>query len=117
RETDDRVVVKIVAKEEVESSARGTVEVEVDPRVRPVIDEDIRESVREDVPDHVIADRAVEVTYKTLGDLEHRIVVTSQQSAVMSERINTLEWDNVRLRERFEIDPSMILRSCETREA
>ncbi|GJZ58579.1 putative reverse transcriptase domain-containing protein [Tanacetum coccineum] len=72
RETDDRVMVKIVAEEEVESSARGTVKVEVDPRVGPVINEDVRESVREDVPDHVTADRAVEVTYETLGDLVQR---------------------------------------------
>ncbi|GJT92352.1 hypothetical protein Tco_1081197 [Tanacetum coccineum] len=62
RGTDVRVVVEIVAKEEVESSARGTVEVEVDPRVGPVIDDDVRESVREDIPGHVTADEVVEVT-------------------------------------------------------
>nr|GEX18976.1 hypothetical protein [Tanacetum cinerariifolium]GEX27431.1 hypothetical protein [Tanacetum cinerariifolium] len=61
------VVVETAAEEEVESSARGMVE--VDPRVRPVIDDTVRESVREDVPDHVTADGAVEVTYETLGDL------------------------------------------------
>ncbi|GJT84852.1 hypothetical protein Tco_1066569 [Tanacetum coccineum] len=69
RGTDVRVVFETAAEEEVESSARGTVEVEVDPRVGLVIDEDVRESVREDFPDHVTADRAVEVTYETLGDL------------------------------------------------
>ncbi|GKF23671.1 hypothetical protein Tco_0075993, partial [Tanacetum coccineum] len=49
---------------EAEASAGGTVEVEVDPRVRPVVDED--------VPDHVTVDGAIEVTYETLGDLVQR---------------------------------------------
>ncbi|GKF17842.1 hypothetical protein Tco_0062760, partial [Tanacetum coccineum] len=69
---DDRDVVETTAVEEVESSTRGAVEVEVDPRVRPVIEDDVRESIREDVPDHVIADGAVEVTYEILGDLVQR---------------------------------------------
>nr|GEU71135.1 hypothetical protein [Tanacetum cinerariifolium] len=71
RGTDVRVVVETAAEEEVEFSARVTtkVEVEVDLRVRPVIHNDVRESVKEDVPDHVTADRAVEVTYETLGGL------------------------------------------------
>ncbi|GJZ24117.1 hypothetical protein Tco_0561576 [Tanacetum coccineum] len=70
RGTDDRDVVETAVEEEVESSARGTVKVEVDPRVRAVVDDDdVHESIREDVPDYVIADGAVEVTYETLGDL------------------------------------------------
>ncbi|GJT92355.1 hypothetical protein Tco_1081200 [Tanacetum coccineum] len=60
RGTYVRVVVETVAEEEVESSARGTVEVEVDPRT--VIDDYVCESVREDIPDHVTADEVVEVT-------------------------------------------------------
>ncbi|GJW50089.1 hypothetical protein Tco_0091440, partial [Tanacetum coccineum] len=72
RWVDNRDVVETLAAEEVESSARGTIRVEVDPRVRLVIDFDVRESVRVDVPDHVIADGAVEVTYETLGDLVQR---------------------------------------------
>ncbi|GKC88283.1 putative reverse transcriptase domain-containing protein [Tanacetum coccineum] len=130
RGTDVRVVVETAAEEEVESSVRGTVEVEVDPRVRPVIDDDVREFVREDVPDHVTADGSVEITYETLGDLVprfhdhireipahriqviesvqrdqgHRIVVTSQQSATMSERIGTLERDKVRLRGMLDVE-------------
>ncbi|GKB46598.1 hypothetical protein Tco_0897351, partial [Tanacetum coccineum] len=55
RGTNDRVVVETTAKEEVESSTRGTTEVAVDLRVRLVIDDDVRETVREDVPDHVTA--------------------------------------------------------------
>ncbi|GKG57380.1 hypothetical protein Tco_0584806, partial [Tanacetum coccineum] len=62
RGTDARVVVETVAEEGVESSMRGTVEVEVDPRVKPVIDDDVRKSVREDVPNHVTSDGVVEVT-------------------------------------------------------
>ncbi|GKG61697.1 hypothetical protein Tco_0621406, partial [Tanacetum coccineum] len=62
RGTNVRVVVETAAEEEVESSARGTTEVEVDSRVGPVIDDDVRESVREDVSNHVIADGAVKVT-------------------------------------------------------
>nr|GEV20424.1 hypothetical protein [Tanacetum cinerariifolium] len=80
RGMDVRVMVEIVAEEEVESSTRGMVEVEVDPRVGPVIDDDVRESVREDVSDHVISDEAIEVTHETL------------------ERISTLEYDNMRLK-------------------
>ncbi|GKA13984.1 hypothetical protein Tco_0693630 [Tanacetum coccineum] len=72
RGADDRNVVETAAAEEVESSARGTIEVEVDPRVGPVVDYDVRESVREDVPDHVTTDGAVKVTYKTLGYLVQR---------------------------------------------
>nr|GEZ81068.1 hypothetical protein [Tanacetum cinerariifolium] len=49
---------------EAEASAGGTIKVEVDLRVKSV--------VNKDVPDHVIADGAVKVTYETLGDLVHR---------------------------------------------
>nr|GFA56045.1 hypothetical protein [Tanacetum cinerariifolium] len=47
RGMDVRVMVETTVEEEVDSSARGT----------------------EDVPDNVTSDGAVEVTYKTLGDL------------------------------------------------
>nr|GEV42851.1 reverse transcriptase domain-containing protein [Tanacetum cinerariifolium] len=95
RGTDVRVVVDTTAEEEVRSSARGTVKVEVNPRV---IDGDVHESVREDVSDHVTADAAVE------RDRGHRIMATSQQSAAMIERIGTLEQDNVRLRGMFDVE-------------
>ncbi|GKE62637.1 hypothetical protein Tco_1513004, partial [Tanacetum coccineum] len=72
RGTDDRDVVETAAEEEVESSERGTIKVEVDLRVGLVINDDVRESVREDVPDHVTADGVVEVTYETLRDLVQR---------------------------------------------
>ncbi|GJS23977.1 hypothetical protein Tco_0452609 [Tanacetum coccineum] len=113
---DARVVVEIVAREEVETSARGTVEVRVDKVTHPVVSDDIPELAQEE--------GAIEVTYETLGDLVqifhdhtmeilvyrvqviksiqrdqgHRIVATGQQSVVQSERISELEWDNMRLR-------------------
>ncbi|GKD36887.1 hypothetical protein Tco_1257094, partial [Tanacetum coccineum] len=71
RGTDDRDVVETTVEEEVESSTRGTVE--VDPMVRAVMDDDdVHESLREDVLDYVTADGAIEVTYETLGDLVQR---------------------------------------------
>ncbi|GKE78042.1 hypothetical protein Tco_1544162 [Tanacetum coccineum] len=72
RWVDNRDVVETLATEEVESSIRGTIRVEVDSRARLVVDYDLRESVRVDVPDHVIVDGALEVTYETLGDLVQR---------------------------------------------
>ncbi|GKD76967.1 hypothetical protein Tco_1339588 [Tanacetum coccineum] len=72
RGMDDRDVVETAAEEEVESKERDTVEVEVDPRVRPVVDYDVREFVREDVSNYIKANRVVEVTYETLGDLVQR---------------------------------------------
>nr|GEV26394.1 putative reverse transcriptase domain-containing protein [Tanacetum cinerariifolium] len=112
------------AKEEAESSTRGTIEIRVDRVTHPVVLDDTAELVREDSPELVSADRSLEVMQRVLDvvmqelydhmveipvhrvkviesvqrDQGHRIVVTSQQSATMSERIGTLEWDNVRLR-------------------
>ncbi|GJR81868.1 hypothetical protein Tco_0152653 [Tanacetum coccineum] len=113
-----RVVVETVAREEVETSTRGTVEVRDDRVTHPVVSDDIPEPAQEE--------RAIEVTYETLGefvqrfhdhtmeipihrvqiiesiqrDQGHMIVATGQQSAVLSERISELERDNMRLRGR-----------------
>nr|GEX66338.1 hypothetical protein [Tanacetum cinerariifolium] len=54
------------------------------------------EPVREDYPDLVCIVGSLEVMQRE--DQGHRIVVTSQQSAAMSEMISTLERDNMRLR-------------------
>ncbi|GJY57459.1 reverse transcriptase domain-containing protein [Tanacetum coccineum] len=59
---DVRVVVETVAREEVETSARGTVKVRDDRVTHPVVSDDILEPVQEE--------RAVEVTYETLGYLD-----------------------------------------------
>ncbi|GJT35721.1 hypothetical protein Tco_0926140 [Tanacetum coccineum] len=90
RETDVRVVVETVAEEEAESSKRGTVEVEVDPRIEPVIDDDLRVSVREDVPDHVTTDGVVEMT--TL--VEHIIVARAENRPPMLEKSMYDSWES-----------------------
>ncbi|GJU89218.1 hypothetical protein Tco_1301641 [Tanacetum coccineum] len=67
--------------QEAEASAGGTVEVEVDPRVRLVVDEDVH--------NHVTADGAVEVTYETLGDLVQRFHDHTEEIPV--HRIQVIE--------------------------
>nr|GEW47439.1 reverse transcriptase domain-containing protein [Tanacetum cinerariifolium] len=79
RGIDARVVVETVAREEVETSARGTVEDRDDRVTYPVVFDDIPEPSKEG---------AMEVNYEMLGNL----------GAVMSERINELERDNMRLK-------------------
>nr|GEU33341.1 hypothetical protein [Tanacetum cinerariifolium] len=64
RGIDARVVVKAVDREEIETGARGPVEVRVDRVTHPVIVDDIPEPAQEEGP--------VEVTYETLGDLVQR---------------------------------------------
>ncbi|GKC57574.1 hypothetical protein Tco_1085172 [Tanacetum coccineum] len=106
---DARVVVETVAREEVETSARGMVEVRVDRVTHHAVSDDILEPAQEE--------GAIEGTYETLGDLvqrfhDHtveipvyrvkviesiqrdqgqRIVATGQQSVVLLERIRELE--------------------------
>ncbi|GJX92273.1 hypothetical protein Tco_0345599 [Tanacetum coccineum] len=87
---DVRVESVTVARDEVATSARGTVVVSDDRVMHPVVPDDIHEPVQED--------GAVEVTYETLGDLGHKIVALSQQGIMMSKRINELKRDNTRLR-------------------
>ncbi|GKA16835.1 putative reverse transcriptase domain-containing protein [Tanacetum coccineum] len=113
---DDKVVVETVARKEVETSARGLVEVRVE-RVTYL-------AVLEDFPEPAQEEGAIDGTCETLGDLVqrfhdhtveipvhrvqvikgiqrdhgHRSVATGQQSAVLSKRINELERDNTRLR-------------------
>ncbi|GJV09414.1 hypothetical protein Tco_1347070 [Tanacetum coccineum] len=113
---DARVVVETVAREEVKTSARGTIGVRVDRVTHLVVSNDIPEPAQEE--------RAIDGTYETLGDLVqrfhdhtveipvhrvqvidsiqrdqgHRIVATGQQSAVLLERISELERDNIRLK-------------------
>ncbi|GJS65031.1 hypothetical protein Tco_0679595 [Tanacetum coccineum] len=86
---DDRVVVETVAREEVETSARGPVEVRVDSVMHPAVSDDILEPTQEGV---------VEVIETIQRDQGYRIVATGHQSTVMSERISELERDNTRLR-------------------
>nr|GEY32634.1 hypothetical protein [Tanacetum cinerariifolium] len=112
RGIDAKVVVEAVDREEIETGARGPVKVRVDRVTRTVLADDICNPTQEE--------RAVEVTYETLGDLvqrfhdhtveihvhrvqaivgiqrnqRHRIVATGHQSTNMLERIGELEWGN-----------------------
>ncbi|GJW28461.1 hypothetical protein Tco_0045336, partial [Tanacetum coccineum] len=120
---DVRVEDGTAAEEEAESSARGMIEIRVDRVTHHVVLDDTAEPVRE-VPKLVSADGSLEVMQRGLDvvmqelydhmveisvhrvrviksvqrDQGHRIVATSQQSADMSERIGTLEQDNMRFR-------------------
>nr|GEY02184.1 reverse transcriptase domain-containing protein [Tanacetum cinerariifolium] len=87
---DARVVVEAVDQEENKTGMRGPIEVRVQKVMHLVIPDDI--------PEPALEARAVDVTYETLGDLGHRIVATGQQSAILPDRINELERDNMSLR-------------------
>ncbi|GKD53904.1 hypothetical protein Tco_1287291 [Tanacetum coccineum] len=63
RGIDARVLVEAVDREEIETGVRDPVEVRVDRVTHPVITDDTHEPAQE---------RAVEVTYETLGDLIQR---------------------------------------------
>ncbi|GJS77415.1 hypothetical protein Tco_0727296 [Tanacetum coccineum] len=63
RGIDDRVVVEVVDREEIETGVRGPVEVTVDRVTRPVIVDDIPKPAQEG---------AVKVTYEALEDLVQR---------------------------------------------
>ncbi|GKB16243.1 putative reverse transcriptase domain-containing protein [Tanacetum coccineum] len=115
RGIDARVVVEAVDQDETETGVRGLVEVRVERVTHPAMPEDIPEPAQEG---------AVEVTYKTLGDLVqrfhdhtqaipvHRIhaiegvqreqghIIVRVESAVtaLTERVAELERDNRRLR-------------------
>ncbi|GJU05351.1 hypothetical protein Tco_1121781 [Tanacetum coccineum] len=73
RGIDARVVVEAVDREEIETVARGPVEVRVDRVSHPMIANDILKSAQEE--------GAVEVTYKTLGDLVQRTMPNTRSGA------------------------------------
>ncbi|GKB26583.1 putative reverse transcriptase domain-containing protein [Tanacetum coccineum] len=82
---DTRIDREDEVKEEAESSHRGTVKIEVDIVIEPVVSEDTH------VPTDDDGSREV----------GHRMLVASQKSVVMSDRIGVLERDNMRLRAIF----------------
>ncbi|GJR92588.1 cyclin [Tanacetum coccineum] len=59
------------------------------------------------IPEPAQEEGAIEVTYDTLGDQGHMIIMTSQQGAVMSKRISDLEQDNKRLRGMLDVATTM----------
>ncbi|GJR31919.1 hypothetical protein Tco_1108151 [Tanacetum coccineum] len=97
-----RVVVEAINQEEIETSIRGPVEVRVDRVTHPLVAKDILEPAQEG---------AVDVTYKTLGDLGHMIVAIAQQSADMLESIRELEQDNMRLKDMVDVVSQRVARS------
>nr|GEV10630.1 hypothetical protein [Tanacetum cinerariifolium] len=101
RGIDDRDVVENAAIKEVESSARGTIEVEIDLRVGPVVDYEVRKSVREDVPDHVTADGAIKSEQRLH---RHRITGVDLEVTTMIDRISMLEMVNIRLRGMLDVE-------------
>ncbi|GKE81227.1 hypothetical protein Tco_1551227, partial [Tanacetum coccineum] len=102
RGIDARVVVEAIDREEIETSVRGPVEVRVDRVTHPMVTDDIHEPAQEG---------AVEVTYKTLGDLVQRIIAIGQQRYDMLERIRELERDNMRLRDMMDVASQRVARS------
>nr|GEV54392.1 reverse transcriptase domain-containing protein [Tanacetum cinerariifolium] len=91
--------------EEVETSARGTVEVRDDRVTHPLVSDNIREPAQEE--------GGIEVIYEMLGDLRaqgHRIEATDQQNAGLSERISELERDNTRLRGMLDVASQRVTR-------
>nr|GEW90765.1 hypothetical protein [Tanacetum cinerariifolium] len=73
-------------------AARGTdVRVEMETAAE-------EEAESKDFPELVSADGSLE------RDQRHRIMATNQQSPAMSERISTLEWDNMRLRGMLDVE-------------
>nr|GEW99042.1 hypothetical protein [Tanacetum cinerariifolium] len=114
RGTNVRVEDETVTKEEAESSARGMIEIRVDRVTHLIVSDDIVVHVREDFPQLVSVDGYLEVMQRGLDvrDHGHRIVATSQQSAAMSERIGTLEPDNMRLRGMLGVERIMSIATC-----
>ncbi|GJZ13992.1 putative reverse transcriptase domain-containing protein [Tanacetum coccineum] len=104
---DTRVVVEIVARAEVRMSARGTVEVREDRVTHPMVSDDIPESAQGRGSYRVHRVQVIEGIQRDQG---HRIVATSQQGAVMSERISELERDNTRLRGMLDVASQIVAR-------
>ncbi|GJU34430.1 hypothetical protein Tco_1182784 [Tanacetum coccineum] len=128
RGIDARVVVEAIDREEIKTGIRGPVEVRVNRVTHPVVADDISKPAQKG---------AVEVTYKTLGDLVqrfhdhteeisvhrvqaiesvqgdqgHMIVSTGQQSADMLEKIRELERDNIRLRDMMDVASQRVAQS------
>ncbi|GKD52424.1 putative reverse transcriptase domain-containing protein, partial [Tanacetum coccineum] len=96
RGIDVRVEDGTAAEEEAKSSARGTIEIGVDQVTHLVISEDTAKPVREDYPDLVSADGSLEVIQRGLDMVMQELY--DHMSDAMSERIGTLEQDNMRLK-------------------
>ncbi|GJQ95541.1 hypothetical protein Tco_0006680 [Tanacetum coccineum] len=104
RGIDDRVVVEVVDREEIETGARGPIEVRVD-RVTHLV-------IADDIPELAQDEGAVEVTYETLGDLLQRFHDHTEEILVHRvQAIESLEWDNMRLRDMIDVVSQRVTRS------
>ncbi|GJV47112.1 hypothetical protein Tco_1437324 [Tanacetum coccineum] len=100
---DARVVVEAIDREEIEMGKRGPIEVRVDRVTHLVVDDDIPEPAQE---------RVVEVTYETLGDLLQRFHDHTEEISVHHiQAIESLEWDNRRLRDMVDVESQRVTRS------
>ncbi|GJS23398.1 hypothetical protein Tco_0452030 [Tanacetum coccineum] len=109
-EVDTRIDREDEDDEEFESSHRGTVEIGVDTIVEPVVSEDTPvptddEDTREDFLNLISADGSREIPINRITgieagqrELETNSLISDRERAAMSERIGTLERDNMRLR-------------------
>nr|GEV70257.1 hypothetical protein [Tanacetum cinerariifolium] len=103
RGIDARVVVEAVDRDEVETGARGIVEVRFDRVTHRVTSDDMPELAQEE--------GSVEAIEGIQRDQGHKIVVTGQQSIDMLERIEELERDNMRLRDMMDVASQRVTRS------
>ncbi|GJW88110.1 putative reverse transcriptase domain-containing protein [Tanacetum coccineum] len=99
RGIDARVIVEAIDREDIETSMRGPVEVRVDRVTHPVVADDIPKPTQEG---------AVEVMYKTLGDLVQRFHDHTEEIPV--HRVQ-LERDNMRLRGMMDVTSQRVARS------
>ncbi|GJX16488.1 hypothetical protein Tco_0217320 [Tanacetum coccineum] len=100
RGIDARVVVEAVDREESETGTRGLVEVRVE-RVT-------HHEMPEDTPEPAQEERAIEVTYETLGDLVQRIVRVESAVTALTKRIAELERDNRRLKGTMSVESQRV---------
>ncbi|GJU96621.1 hypothetical protein Tco_1321377 [Tanacetum coccineum] len=77
-------------------------EIGVDRVTHLVVSDDTTELVREDYPDLVSADVSLEVMQRGLDVVMQDLY--DHMSAAMSERVGTLEWDNMRLRGMLDVE-------------
>ncbi|GJV78392.1 hypothetical protein Tco_1509976 [Tanacetum coccineum] len=88
---------------EIETGVRGPVEVKFDRVTHPVIADDIPEPTQEG---------AVEVTYETLRDLVQRFHDHTKEIPVHRvQAIESLEWDNMRLRDMMDVMSQRVART------
>nr|GEW34551.1 putative reverse transcriptase domain-containing protein [Tanacetum cinerariifolium] len=97
RRIDARVVVEAIDRDEVETGARGPVEVRVDKVTYPVIADDNLGPAQDE--------GAIEM------DQGHIIISIGQHSTDMLERIIELEWVNIRLKDMIDVASQRVTQS------